>query len=67
MKNRLIAKGTLSPHLGKIKHIPSSKPFGNHIILGGFRLKWSLGVFFMLFKFHRRVDDGLSSTIDTLG
>ena len=28
MKNRLIAKGTLSPHLGKIKRTPSSKPYG---------------------------------------
>ena len=28
MKNRLIAKGTLSPDLGKIKHTPSSKPYG---------------------------------------
>ena len=28
MKNRLIAKGTLSPDLGKIKHTRSSKPYG---------------------------------------
>ena len=28
MKNRLIAKGTLGPHLGKIKHTPSSQPYG---------------------------------------
>ena len=28
MKNRLIAKGTLNPDLGKIKHTPSNEPYG---------------------------------------